>query len=83
MTITEIYTLDQMYIDQSLDSLINDIFSNKLNQGPKRLIYKSFCTPESFNTNISYQPFDYTITFLNQQHKNTNSKHDFVLKKCF
>ena len=42
-----------------------------------------FCIPESFNTNISHQIFDYTITFLNKQHLNTNSKGDFVLKIRF
>jgi hypothetical protein len=28
----------------------------------------SFFIPESFNTNISHQLFDYTITFVNSQH---------------
>ena len=37
--------------------------------------------PESFNTNISHQLFDYTITFVNSQRSYTNSKDDFVLKK--
>ena len=47
------------------------------------LINKIFCIPESFNTNISHQPFDYTITFVNSQsqHENTNSKGDFGPKK--
>ena len=27
-----------------------------------------FCIPESFNTNISHQLFDYKITFVNSQH---------------
>jgi hypothetical protein len=31
---------------------------------------------ESFNTNISHQLFDYTKTFVNLQHKNTNLKGD-------
>ena len=31
--------------------------------------------------NISNQLFDYTITFVNSQHYNTNSKGDFLLKK--
>ena len=35
-----------------------------------------FCTPESFNTNISHQLLDYTITF-------ENSKGDFVIKNRF
>ena len=39
--------------------------------------------PESFNTNISHQLFDYTIIFLNSQNKNTNSKGDFVHKTGF
>jgi hypothetical protein len=39
---------------------------------------KLFCIPESFNTNISHQLFDYTITFVN-----TNSNGDFVLKNQF
>ena len=29
---------------------------------------KVYCIPESFNTNISHQLFDYTLTFLNSQH---------------
>ena len=41
---------------------------------------KYFCIPESFNTNISSHLFDYTITFVNSQHYNTNSTGDFVLK---
>ena len=41
------------------------------------------CIPENFNTNISHQLFDYTITFVNSQHWNTNSKGDFVLKTRF
>ena len=32
------------------------------------LFYKGFCIPESLNTNILYQLFDYTITFMNSQH---------------
>ena len=31
-------------------------------------MYVCFCIPESFNTNISHQLFDYTITFVNPQH---------------
>ena len=27
--------------------------------------------PETFNTNISHQPFDYAITFVNSQHYRT------------
>ena len=30
---------------------------------------KNICIPESFNTNISHQLFDYTITFVNSQHQ--------------
>ena len=30
--------------------------------------------PESFNTNISHQIFNYKTTFVNSQHKHTNSK---------
>jgi hypothetical protein len=44
-------------------------------------IYVCICIPESFNTNISHQLFDYTITFENSQHYNKNSKGDFVLQK--
>ena len=39
------------------------------------------CIPESFNTHISHQPFDYKINFVNSQDENRNSKGDFVLKK--
>ena len=44
---------------------------------------KSICIPESFNTNISYQLFDYKITFINSQHENTNSNGDFCNQKLF
>ena len=33
--------------------------------------------------NILHQLFDYTITFVNSQHYNTNSNGDFVLKTQF
>ena len=33
-----------------------------------------------FNANISHQLFDYTITFVNLQRENTNSKGDFIFK---
>ena len=46
-------------------------------------IIKPICIPESFNTNISHQLFVYKITYVNSQHKNTNSKGDFVLKNQF
>ena len=38
-----------------------------------------FCIPESFVTNVLHKFFYYKITFLNSQHKNINSKGDFVL----
>ena len=49
----------------------------QLQQTLKKLlrINNYFCIPESFNTNISHQLFDYTITL---EHDNTNSKGDFV-----
>ena len=43
----------------------------------------TFSLPKIFNTNISHQLFDKTITFVNSQHKNTYSKGDFVLKNQF
>ena len=42
-----------------------------------------FWTPESFNTSISHQPFDYKITTVNSQRENTNSKGGLVLKNWF
>ena len=52
-----------------------------------RFIYNKWCMfkhfllyTRSFNTNISHQSFDYTITFMNSPHYNTNSKGDFVLE---
>ena len=39
---------------------------------------KVICIPESFNTNISHQLFDYIITYVNSQHQNSLSKGDFV-----
>ena len=45
--------------------------------------FNTFCIPESFNTNISHQLFDYIITFVISQHYDLNSKGDFVLKTGF
>ena len=39
------------------------------------------CIPESFNTNISLQLFDYKITFVYSQFKKTNSKRWFYTQK--
>ena len=44
---------------------------------------KVICIPESFNSSISHQLFDYTITFVNSQHLNINSNGGFVLKNRF
>ena len=33
----------------------------------KEVRLNKFCIPESFNTKISHQFFDYTITFVNPQ----------------
>ena len=42
------------------------------------------CMPESFNTNISHQLFNYKINNLcESQPENIKSKGDFVLKKWF
>ena len=38
------------------------------------------CISESFNTNISHQLFDNTITFVNSHNYNINSRGDFVQK---
>ena len=45
--------------------------------------FGNFLFTRNFNTNISHQIFDYSITFVNSQHKNTNSKGDFVLKSNY
>ena len=52
------------------DDTIEDDFSNQLRFIECRLdrLDKIFCIPESFNTNISRQFFDYPITFVNSQH---------------
>ena len=42
-----------------------------------------FCIPESFDTNILHQLFDYTITYVNPQLENTNSKVIFFTQKQF
>ena len=42
------------------------------------LCIKPFCIPESFNTNISHQLFDYKINLMNSQLKNTNSRGDYI-----
>ena len=44
---------------------------------------KLFCIPDTFNTNISRQLFEYIIIFVNSQLENTNLKGDFVLKNQF
>ena len=36
--------------------------------------FKSICIPESFNTNILHQRFDYKITYVNSQLEKTNSE---------
>ena len=41
-------------------------FSPKGGKPPEK--YNAFYIPERFNTNILHQFFDYTITFVNQQH---------------
>ena len=44
------------------------------------ILNKFFCLPESFNTNISHQLFDYTITFCTRtqiQKVILNSKNGF------
>ena len=46
-------------------------------------MFLDFVIPESFNTNISHQLFDYKIAFVSSQLENTNSKGDFVLKNRF
>ena len=46
-------------------------------------VHNILSIPESFNTNISHQIFDYTTTFVNFQHQNTNLKGDIVLKNRF
>ena len=43
----------------------------------------NICIPESFNTNISHQPFEYNVTFVNSHLENTISKGDFVHKNRF
>ena len=51
-----------------------------LRNGAKQSVsHINICTPESFNTNISYQFLCYKITFENSQYKNTISG-DFVLR---
>ena len=49
----------------------------------KIILQNNLCIPQSFNTNITYLLFGYIITFMNSQHKTTNSKSDFVLKNWF
>ena len=43
---------------------------------------KFLCIPGSLNTNIIHR-LEYTITFVNSQRENTNSKGDIVLKNKF
>ena len=41
------------------------------------------CIPESFNTNIEHQLFDYKITFVNSKHENMISKGNLYSKTGF
>ena len=44
------------------------IFTSQTREKKKKEVTFNFlCIPESFNTNISHQLFDYTITFENLQ----------------
>ena len=45
--------------------------------------YNLILYQESFNTNVIYQFFDNKITFVNLQHKLTNSKEYFVQTSRF
>ena len=64
-------------VDSILFNNISAFFIQKFNRPFKNK--NEFCIPESINTKIS-QLFDYKITFVYSQHKNSNSKGDFVLK---
>ena len=44
------------------------IFTNTNIRSPCLNCDNIFCIQESFNTNISHNFFDYTITFVNSQH---------------
>ena len=47
------------------------------------LTYNIYCLPESFNYEHYTTAFDYTMTFVNSEHGNPNSKDDFVFKNRF
>ena len=44
---------------------------------------KIFCIPESFNTNISHQVFDYLITFVNSSSRTPIQKVILFSKTSF
>ena len=67
----------------SKENLYNEL--KKLHEANEKLREQVliYCIPESFNTNIAHQLFDYTIIFVNSQCENTNLKGDSVLKNRF
>ena len=69
-----------MFTNNSIAANLAGLVKNLSTIIKKKKGTKDICNPESFNTYISPQLFDYTITFVNSQHWNTNSKGDFVLK---
>ena len=52
----------------------------KLNSLP-RMIFNKICLPESFNTNISHQLLDYTISIGNSQHNRTQIQNVILYSK--
>ena len=62
--------------DPEEGSIAEDIATNLFDQENYSLqvkfnyffVFKFICIPDSFNTNISQQLFDYTINFVNSQH---------------
>ena len=63
-----------------IDFLFFVILEYLLNAFKKGIYGSYYCIPEHFNTKILHQLFDYKITFVNSQRKNTNPKSDlFVL----
>ena len=63
--------------------ILQYLFCSNLMSVDMFLTFNYICIPESFNTNISYQLFQYTIIFVNSHSQNTISKGNFVLKNHF
>ena len=58
-------------LDTLLVSIVKEYSNDDYNSDKQNKCINNLCLPESCNTNLSHQLFDYK-TFVNSQHKKTN-----------